>query len=695
MRTLRYGLVVFLIGCCVLSHEGFAFEPTPGYTAIQRAFLREDFDTVATLAQTFLSLHPDAQERPRVWVWLALSLDRLHRWDEALSEMDHLRAQLTTDDPLWPELLFWEGEISRHASRWMRAKLAYQRLLERHPGSMWAPQAQFGIGVSYLQQQAFDIAVGHLHEVAVRFPHSSMASEARLLEGVCLLRLERFHEAVAILTPLLATLSDGGSVAQVAFYLGESLTGLKRYSEAVVTYQRVAASSEAPWHRFAQFGLGWAYYQSGRCEEGVSAFDRYLASPSNGEHSIEAVFAQGSCLLQLGRESEALTRFERVMSEGLTHPLAVDSGLLLADAYRKAERLDEARRVLHRLLTRRLAPLDQANVQLRLAGVALEQGNPVQARTIYELARMVDDPAIQQSALNGLGDVQLYLGELDAAMPWYRKAIGLSSKAPPAAYGRYQLGRILLQRSEWQEALRLFREVVGSAEGTLADDATLAMALVSINQHEDATARALLESLRQRRPHSEVAARAAYYLALLALSEEDEAAARALCQETIAHAPSSDEAIDARLLLADMLAQQTSMRTAAEWLEEVHGSARLSTRHRAKLAKSLGDYARLDSQYARAIRWYEQAVDGLPSFGSEVAYRVASCYEEAGDGELAMRWYQRAQQPPWRVRGQLALAKLFERDGRRREAKAIYERLSKEPIPEAAVAQERLSTEKE
>ena len=72
-------------------------------------------------------------------------------------------------------------------------------------------------------------------------------------------------------------------------------------------------------------------------------------------------------------------------------------------------------------------------------------------------------------------------------------------------------------------------------------------------------------------------------------------------------------------------------------------------------------------------------------------YRTASCYEEAGDVELAMEWYQRITQPPWRVRGQLAFAKLLERQDRVKEAQAVYERLAAEPIPEAQVVRERLA----
>jgi len=127
-------------------------------------------------------------------------------------------------------------------------------------------------------------------------------------------------------------------------------------------------------------------------------------------------------------------------------------------------------------------------------------------------------------------------------------------------------------------------------------------------------------------------------------------------------------------------------------LEAIYTGERLSRTQRATLAKRLGDLARSDSRCPEAIRWYEQAMQMAPALNGEAEYRVASCYEEGGDLEAAMRWYQRIEQSPWRVRGQLALAKLLERQERPEDARAVYEELADEPVPEAQLIQERLAT---
>ena len=700
------GAALMLSGALPLFGETNPLDLPSGYPEVQRAFLREDFERVTTLAQTFILEHSDVPQVPRVWLWLALSLDRLQRSNEALTELDRLKRRLGPRDPLWPELLFWEGDVSRRSLQMVRAKMAYERLLEQYPDSSWAAQARLGLGLTYLHQQAFEAALPYFRDAASRYFGSPAALDARLYEGVCHLQLKQFQEAATILESLLEELKERGLISQAALYLGESLSALNRYDYAARAYRRVIDVSEsAQWSRLAQFGLGWVLYQAGRCKESVDAFEWYLtqtlpttlaASPAGAaDHRTEALFAQGSCFIQLGREPEAQSRFEQILSSGREHPLVLDSGLTLASLYRRQERFVQAKELLHGLLRRISDPTSRARVHLQLGSLALEQGNAAQAKTVFELASESDESSTRQAALSGLGDVQMFLGRLEAAQRFYERAVRVSEQTPLSAYGRYQLGRIQLQLGAFPEAVKIFQELSANTDPALADDARLALALAYLRQGEDAASRSVLEAIRQQRPTSVTAARAAYYLALSALGEEDSASAQHLCEEAVSRAPKSEEALDARLLLADLLASRTSLSDAIGWLRDVYLTSALPRRQRAKLAKRVGDLARMGGTLAEAIGWYETAMQLLPSLGSEATYRIASCYEEGGDIATAINWYQRVDEPPWRVRGQLAQAKLLEREGREEEAQTIYRLLAGESIPEAKIAQERLAALRE
>ena len=689
----RQGFWLVTVGLLLLVSSVEALESTPGYPAIQRAFLREDFSQVTLLAQAFIAQSPSVPEATRVRLWLVLSLERLHRVDEAFKELDLLKTTLDTDDPLMPEALFWDGEVSRRAFQMGRAKIAYARLLDQYPASSWASQAQLGLGFIGLHQRAFELAAGYFHEVALRQPQTAVALDARLFEGFAHLELGRFSAAAQCLEPLLDELQDPGIIARAAFYLGESLSGLKRYAEAIKAYERaIASDGRSQWGQLSQFGVGWAAYQEGRCEESVGAFDRYLAQAT--EHRIEALYAQGGCLLRLGREPEALSRFEQIVSRSPTHPLALESGLVIADAYRRADRPILAKEMLHTLLRWRLDGASRAKVQLRLGALALEQGNTAQARTVFGLAAEREDPTIRQAALNGLGDVQMFLGDLTSAEGYYHDAINVSLASPQSSYAAFQLGRIRLQLGSLDQATEIFQQLVTGPETSLTDDARFALVITHLNQHDTASARSVLDAIRLKRPTGIIAARIAYYDALLALGADDEVGAQRLCEETIERAPGTDEALEARLLVAELRARREPAREVMAWLGRMYTSTGMTRGQRAKLAKRLGDFARSAQSYADAIRWYQDAMELLPSLSGEAGYRVASCFEEGGDIDMAMQRYQGIERPPWHVRGQLALAKLLERAGRTAEANAVYTALAGEPIPEAKVARERLANVK-
>lgn len=683
-------MAALVTGALLFPTAASSLDATPGYTDVQQTFLREDFAGSAQSASRFLNDHPQAEEASRVSIWLAISLDRLQRAYEALSVLEKLKQRLPQQDPRVSEILYWEGDISRRAVQLVRARQAFQRLLTREPNSTWAPQARLGLGLIALHQQAYAAGVDAFEDVIAKHPDTLSARDAQLYQGFCLLQLQRYAEAATGLRSLIDEVKDPAVVAQAGVYLGEALTGMGKFSDAIAVYRRAReAAPQAQWGGLALFGLGWAQYRLDRCEDSEKAFTEYLAL-RRMEHRTEALFAQAACLARLNRPQEAIARYEQIVAKDPEHPLAFDSHLAIIDAYQVAGRYGAAKDAVHDLLRRAGNDSQRSQLQVRLGAIALAMGNAAQAQTVYQLALSGAQGATRQAALNGVGDVHLFTGAPQLAEEEFKKALELGP-GPQAEYARYQLGRIQLQLGRHTQAAEVFQHLIASGEASLAEDARLALALTYLNQGEPGLARAQLQTIRKARPHGTGAARAAYYDALVALKEGDERAARAFCQETIDGAPRSDESVEARLLLADLLARQTSVADAREWLRLAYQTAQLPRRHRAKLAKRLADFARQEGAYSQALRWYDDAERLLPALRGEIAYRVASCYEEAGDYATAIARYQAIKQPPWRVRGQLALAKLLERDGRLEAAQNVYEGLAKEPGPEAQSAQERLA----
>ena len=150
-RLIPLRLLGFLLGLFWLAPA--VFSQSTGYLAVQHAFLQEQFTQVVSLAQNFILQNPTEPQIPRVWLWMVLSLDKLKEYNESLRELGRLKDRLSSRDPLWPEVLYWEGDIARRAFQMNRAKVAYQKLLDRYPDSSWTLQALLGMGMIELHQQ--------------------------------------------------------------------------------------------------------------------------------------------------------------------------------------------------------------------------------------------------------------------------------------------------------------------------------------------------------------------------------------------------------------------------------------------------------------------------------------------------------------------------------------------------------------
>ncbi|HEX9780396.1 MAG TPA: tetratricopeptide repeat protein [bacterium] len=687
MRALAVSLILLAPGVPAVRAQT-AGEPTPGYASVQQAFLREEFQSAAALAERFITEHVDAPERARVQLWFALSLDRLERANDALKELDALKSHLRRADALWPEALYWEGEISRRALLLIRARLAYQRVIERAAESSWAAQARIGLGMISMHEQAYRDALAHFAQAGREAEGEQGPFGVRVLQAVCHLKLQEYEQARALLEPALEQAGGSEGAAQAGLYLGEALTGLERFGDAREAYRRVLDLAEdSPWGRLAWFGLGWAAYRADDCGESLEAFERYVAL-GDPEFRTEALFANVDCFMRLGRTDEASALYDRLVSARGDFPLAVERGLAIADAYRRQGQLEFAQRLLMRLLGQGLTEHARAQIRLQLGALALEQGDPDRAASLFEQAGHTSDAGLRQASLNGLGDVHLWLGAYEQAAALYEQSRALSDPNVVTAYATYQLARAHLELGETERARSLFEGLMEQDALGRAEEARLALALMELAGGERERARHRLETVRLRQPGSQAAGRAAYYLALLAAKDDSREEAAELVRETLAYAPGANEAVDATITLAELTMPGGRDEALLDRLRLAYEAA--LPRQRAAYAKRLGDLERQRGRHRNAIAWYARAGETLPSLRGETRYWTADCHEAMGEIEEAIRRYMDVTQHPWRVRARLAAAKLLERQGRTGEARGIYESLAQEPVPEAKVARERL-----
>jgi len=737
--TLAIGLAATL----ALAQAPLGAAPRPAETpddAIEAAFLREDFAEVVEragrwLAQADLTTlaaqdHEEAGRLVRVWVWYVLSLERLHGPPRALEELERLTqalAPLSADArQAWmPEALFWEAEISRRMGGLMRAQLAYQRLVTQFPASSWKPHAQVGLASVLFSQQAYKTARQHAREVLRLSPNASVAPQAQLLVALADLKLGDVAEAARLLRGLAQQATVGTVRAQAAFYLGEALTTLGETDRAIEAYRgAIDADPASPWARFARFGLGWSHFQRDECRESLWAFADYLsapslaapAAPSAAARSAEVgvpmeqgsvlemhvvgpalLFAQGRCLMVLGLLPEAAHCFETVRREFPARRFMVEATLSLAEVLAADRRPAEASRALESLLEQELTPGQRAQVLVRLGAVELSLGRAEQALRRFALVERDQDPELRQAGLTGRGDAEVFLGHEAEARQAFEEALRLNASSRGGLYAAYQLSRLDAQAGRVAQAIERLRGVIAQADPLLAAEARLALAFAYFAAGQAEAARAELDRVGGPDERGTLASRTNYYRGLIVLEQEGADRAMPWFQQVVTGAPDSEEAFEARLLLGDLMASERAPEEALRYLQgvveafaAVRTPAGLGWR-RGRLLNRMADLARELRAYGQAIQWYEAARVDLPGHAGELDYRVASCYEEAGDLDLAIARYRAIRKPPWEIRGQLAAAKLMERQEQWQEATAIYRGIVRRATPEAKVAQERLA----
>ncbi len=680
MTTIRR-MEWLLAWCLAWAPVGFpAFAQAPAfseeaYQAVQGAFLREDFAGVVRQAQGWLAQEePLTPQRARVWMWKILSLDRLERTSEALRELDRVKAQLARlpvaqANALWPEVLFWEGELSRHAARWGRAQAAYDRLVAFYPASSWRAAAHFGWGIALFQQRAYDEAAGQFREAARRASGSALARDARLSEVACALQRQQFDDALRLIQEAAASELSPEQQAQARVYQGQALTGLNRFEEASGVFQQALAIDPASqWTALAYFGRGWSEFQQQRCAESLEALHGYLARGGSASRP-EVLLMQGRCALERGDVERGMRALDAVITaQPPSDPFAVEARLGLAQALQRQREFSRASALLRAAVGAVADPLLRDRLRLQLGSAYLAQGALEQARAQFAAVEGRAAPQVRQAAQLGLGDAWMVAGDAEQAMRYYEEARQAAPESDPGLLAAYRLGRTKLRAGAADEAAVLFEFVIQHASWPpeargpnaplapaeqLTIDARLALALAELAAGRAEEARAQLIWVQEQEAWTPQAIRSDYYLALLSAQTGAAQDARARCERLLASAPEAEEAVEARLLLADL--------------------------------------AHRDSRLSEAIRWYEEAAGLAPERRSQLDYQVASCYEEGGDMTVAVHRYRAIDEAPWSVRGELAAARLFEREEQWAEAEKIYQALAREPVPEAKLAQERLA----
>ena len=190
--------------------------------------------------------------------------------------------------------------------------------------------------------------------------------------------------------------------------------------------------------------------------------------------------ALASHFLERGHFNRALTEARRAAREDGSRP---NSHILAALAYLGLEQAEES--VRHMAKAIRLSPEDP-RLYAALRRICLEQGRPDLARESF--ARLLEEHPENQQARSSLGWSLALLDEEDDAVVHLQRAATTDSSLDSEArlFTRLQLGRIYLDREQFEEASQVLQEAVTFDDGDGRSHLALGECRLRLGKHEAA-----------------------------------------------------------------------------------------------------------------------------------------------------------------------------------------------------------------
>lgn len=239
--------------------------------------------------------------------------------------------------------------------------------------------------------------------------------------------------------------------------------------------------------RLAALGaLGNWYFHTGDFDKAVDFYSRAL---SGGRIDATVLNNKGLCLLQLGRNQEALPLFQQALAQKATPEILVNCGLALNRLKHYAEALSCYERAQRK---------NHSSVELLInKGYALFHLRRYdEAVLCFELTQAITPQ--DTVVLNNLAACYLKVGRFDAAASSYRTAL---ESAPHDAALHNNYGLCLERQQQYAEALNHYeRALVLDEKERETFLANKAQCLVRLGRHEEAAV--ICESLLQGAPEN-------------------------------------------------------------------------------------------------------------------------------------------------------------------------------------------------
>jgi tetratricopeptide (TPR) repeat protein len=287
-------------------------------------------------------------------------------YNSLLKELDEYRG----------EALFRIGECDYNLGEYDKAIKTFQKVWHEYRDSYLAPEALYGMILSYIAGENWDKADDMLYKLISVYPGYKSAQKTLLAEAIILFKHGQYNEVTTILEDI--------DTKEALFYKAKSYFSLGEPMRALATLKKLIEEyPETSLARYAHYYMGDVLFFSGDFEGALYKYIVFLEKYPYSNLKDYAKYKLAVCCFNKGDYMGAMVQLRPLLNSSDKY-LAAHSNLLFGESLMETGSYDKALKSLTRVKSNFSDLRAGALSDLKMGEVFLKKKDTLQARILYQ-----------------------------------------------------------------------------------------------------------------------------------------------------------------------------------------------------------------------------------------------------------------------------------------------------------------------
>ena len=356
-----------------------------------------------------------------------------------------------------PENSDWKDN-ARYRIAWTRYKKedyskaidAFKELLDKHPATMLAPNAVFGIGNCYFKLKKYPNAIRYYTQLIEKWPNIQMPVEEPGEEKIVDLRAEARYR-----------------IADSYYNQGQYTRAIVHYKELIKIYPQSDLADDA------QYGVGSAYQQLGDNKKAMAAFNELIKKHPGSDLAAGVQLALGTFYYEAQNYSRAIAEYKKVVDRYQGTTTAWEAQFAIGLSYLRLKSYGNAIAAFKRIDSRS----DYAPKAAWQVGWCWQDPGRPSGRDLQKAIKAYEDVVKQfpgspeaKKAMLSIGECHEELAEWLKAAAIYRRLIKAFPGSREAHNAQLRLGYAYYNAKQYDNAVIAYQEITKDAAGQYSDE---------------------------------------------------------------------------------------------------------------------------------------------------------------------------------------------------------------------------------